>query len=49
MEGNTNMSAVVDEIKNADEEILKEIYGEIARYWCKQNICLNKYCKYTNL
>ena len=34
---------------NADEELLKKIYGEIARYWCKQNICKDKYIKYINL
>ena len=32
-------------VKNADEELLKKIYGEIARYWCEQNICVNKYHK----
>lgn len=36
-------------VKNADEELLKKIYGEIARYWCKQNICVDKYYKYINL
>lgn len=36
-------------VKNADEELLKKIYGEIARYWCKQNICVDKYHKYINL
>lgn len=36
-------------VKNADEELLNRIYGEIARYWCEQNICVNKYSKYVNL
>ena len=36
-------------IKNADEELLKSIYGDIARYWCEQNICKDKYIKYINL
>lgn len=36
-------------VKKADEELLKKIYGEIARYWCKQNICVNKYGEYVNL
>lgn len=36
-------------VKNADEELLKKIYGEIAKYWCKQNICVDKYYKYVNL
>lgn len=36
-------------VKNADEELLKKIYGKIARYWCKQNICVDKYYKYINL
>ena len=36
-------------VNNADEESLKKIYGEIARYWCKQNISKDKYIKYINL
>ncbi len=36
-------------VNNADEELLKNIYGEIARYWCKQNICKDKYIEYINL
>ena len=36
-------------VNNADEELLKKIYGEIARYWCEQNICKDKYIKYINL
>ncbi len=36
-------------VKKADEELLKKIYGEIARYWCEQNICKDKYIKYINL
>lgn len=36
-------------VKEADEELLKKIYGEIARYWCGQNICKDKYIKYINL
>lgn len=36
-------------VKNADEELLKKIYGEIARYWCERDICKFKYIKYVNL
>ena len=36
-------------VKNADEELLKKIYGEIARYWCKQDICKEKYIEYIDL
>jgi len=36
-------------VKNADEGLLKKIYGEIARYWCKENICVYKYQKYVDL
>lgn len=36
-------------VEKADEELLKKIYGEIARYWCEQNICKDKYIKYINL
>lgn len=36
-------------VNNADEELLKKIYGEIARYWCKQDICKDKYIEYINL
>ena len=36
-------------VDNADEEFLKKIYGEIARYWCSQNICVDKYGKYIDL
>lgn len=36
-------------VENADEELLKKIYGEIARYWCKRDICKFKYIKYVNL
>lgn len=36
-------------VENTDEESLKKIYGEIARYWCDQNICVDKYHKYVNL
>lgn len=36
-------------VKNADEELLKKIYGEIARYWCGRDICKSKYTKYINL
>lgn len=36
-------------VKNADEELLNKIYGEIARYWCEKNICVNKYNKYVSL
>lgn len=36
-------------LKDADEELLKKIYGEIARYWCEQDICKDKYIEYINL
>ena len=36
-------------VNNADEELLKKIYGEIARYWCKQDISKDKYIEYINL
>ena len=36
-------------VDNADEEFLKKIYGEIARYWYNQNICVDKYGEYIDL
>jgi len=30
-------------VKEADKELLKKIYGEIARYWCERGICEDKY------
>lgn len=36
-------------VLNADDALLKKIYGEIARYWCGQNICVDKYEDYTHL
>ena len=36
-------------VNEANEELLKKIYGEIARYWVDRNICKSKYIEYINL
>lgn len=35
-------------VMNADENLLKEIGVEIARYWVNNGICTYKYTDYTN-
>lgn len=36
-------------VQEADEELLKKICGEIARYWCDLDIFKDEYIEYVNL